>query len=73
MRKRLNVRQHGGLVVKIVKISAITWVIEGAWVTCAKPPFLYSLEVPIKMFANSLAVLNQRTLRRTDHVHCFQT
>ena len=25
------------------------------------------------MFTNSLVVLNQQTLRRTNHVHCFQT
>ena len=49
------------------------WVFEGAWVICAKPPFLHSLDVPIKMFANNLAVLNQQTLRRINHVHCFQT
>ena len=49
------------------------WVFEGVWVICAKPPFLHSLDVPIKMFANNLAVLNQQTLRRINHVHCFQT
>ena len=53
------------------------WVFEGAWVTCAKPPFLYSLHVPIKMFANGLVFLNQQTLRRAvrraAHAHCFQT
>ena len=49
------------------------WVFEGIWVICAKLPFLPSLDVPIKMFANSLAILNQQTLRRINHVHCFQT
>ena len=49
------------------------WVFEGAYVICAKSPFLHSLDVPIKMFANSLAVLNQQTLEMTDRVHCFQT
>ena len=42
--------------------------------TCAPDPYILpSLDVPIKMFANSLAVLNQQTLGRTDHAHCFQT
>ena len=41
-------------------------------VICEKPPFLYSLDVLIKMFANSIAVLNKPTLGRTDHVHCLQ-
>ena len=49
------------------------WVFEGVMVICAKPPSLHSPDVPIKMFANSLAVLNQQTLGRTDHVHCYQT
>ena len=49
------------------------WVFEGVWIICAKPSFLHSLDVPIKIFANSLAVLNQQTPRRIDHVHCFQT
>ena len=44
------------------------WIFEGVWVICAKSPFQHSLDVPIKMFANSLAVLNQQI-----HVHCFQT
>ena len=49
------------------------WVFEGVWVIRAKPTFLHSLDVPMKLFANSLAVLNQQTLGWTDHVHCFQT
>ena len=49
------------------------WVFEGVWVICAKSTFLHRLDVPIKMFDNSLAALNQQTLGRTDHVHCFQT
>ena len=49
------------------------WVFEGVYVICAKSLFLHSLDVPIKMFANSLAVINQKTLGTTDHVHCFQT
>ena len=32
-----------------------------------------SLDLPIKVFTNSLTVLNQQTLGKTDHVHCFQT
>ena len=56
---------------KIVKISTIIWVFEGVWVICAKATFLHSLDVQIKMFTNSLTVLNQQTLGRTDHVHCF--
>ena len=48
-------------------------VFEGIWVICAKHTFLHSLGVPIKMFPNSLATLNQQTLGRTFHVHCFQT
>ena len=36
-------------------------------------PFLHSLDVPVKVFANSLAVLNLQKLGRADHVHCFQT
>ena len=56
-----------------MKISAIMWVFEGVWVFCAKPTFLHSLDVPIKMFSNSLTVLNQQTLGRTDHVHRLQT
>ena len=39
-------------------MSAIMRVSEGVWVICAKPPFIHSLDVPIKMFANSLAGLN---------------
>ena len=35
-------------------------------------PFLHSLDVLVKMFTNSLAVLNLQILGRTDHVHCFQ-
>ena len=54
-----------------MKISTIMWVFEGVWVICAKATFLHSLDVQIKMFTNSLTVLNQQTLGRTDHVHCF--
>ena len=49
------------------------WVFESVCVICAKYPFLHSLDVPIKMFANSLVVLNQQTLVTAYHVHCFQT
>ena len=49
------------------------WVFEGVCVICAKYPFLHSLDVPIRIFANSLAVLDQQTLGMIDHVHCFQT
>ena len=42
-------------------------------VNCEKLPFLHSLDALIQIFANSLAVLNQETMGRTDHVHCFQT
>ena len=49
------------------------WVFEAVRVICAKSPFLHSLNVPIKMFTNSLAVLNQQTLGTTGHTHCFQT
>ena len=36
------------------------WVFEGAWVICAKPSFLHSLDVPLKMFQiNTFAVLKQ--------------
>ena len=42
-------------------------------VICEKLPFLHSLDALIKMFANSLTVLKQQTLGKTDHVHCFQT
>ena len=45
---------------------------QGVWVIWAKSPFLHSLDVPMKMFAYSLAVLKQQTLGRTDHVHCLQ-
>ena len=36
------------------------WVFEEVWLICAKPTFLHSLDVLIKMFPNSLAVLNQK-------------
>ena len=49
------------------------WVFEVVCVICAKSPFLRSLNVPIKMFTNSLTVLNQQTLGTTDHTHYFQT
>ena len=44
-------------------------------VICEKLSFLHGLDVLIKMFVNSLTVLNQhqQTLGRIDHVHCFQT
>ena len=48
------------------------WIFDDIWVMCVKPPFLHSLDVPIKMFTNSLAVLNQKTLRWTSRVLCFQ-
>ena len=48
-------------------------VFEGVWVIIAKSSFLHSLDVPIKMFANSIAVSNQQILEKTNHVHCFQT
>ena len=47
-------------------------VFEGVWVIYAKPPFLHGLDVLIKVFANSLADLNQQTLGRTEHVYCFE-
>ena len=43
---------------KIMEISVIMSVFEDAWVNCAKPQFLHSLDVLIKMFANSLTILN---------------
>ena len=43
----------------------------GRLVIFLKPPFLQSLDVLIKMFTNSLAVLNQQILGRANHVHCF--
>ena len=49
------------------------WLFEGVWVICAKPPLLHCLDVLIKMPANSLAVLNQQTLGRTNHAHFSQT
>ena len=30
------------------------WIFGGIWVICAKPPFLHSLDVPIRVFANNL-------------------
>ena len=36
------------------------------WVIFAKPRFLHSLDILIKMFANSLAALSKLTLGRTD-------
>ena len=47
------------------------WVFEGIWLIWAKLPFLHSLDALVKMFANSLTVLNQETMGRTNHVHCF--
>ena len=55
-----------------MEISAIMWKIEGIWVIRVKPPFLQNL-VPIKMFANSHAVLNKKILERAGHVNYFQT
>ena len=46
------------------------WVFEGIWVIPVKE-FLHSLDVPIKIFANSLTFLNQQTLGRTNHVNSF--
>ena len=57
---------------KSVKISPIIWVFEGVWVICARSAFLHSVDVPIKMFTNSLAILNQQTPGTTNQVHCFQ-
>ena len=62
VQKRLNTRQHDGLVVKnCEKISAIMWVFEDVWVICAKSPFLHSLDVLIKMFAK-INKLNSATI-----------
>ena len=47
------------------------WVFEGVWVICAKSPFPHSLDVPIKTFANSLDVLNQRTHIQTQLTESF--
>ena len=58
---------------KIRKIFTIMWVFEVVCVICAKSPFIYSLDVPIKMYTNSLVILNQQTVGMTNHVHCFQT
>ena len=71
-RKHLNVWQHCGLIVKIVNISAIVWVYESIWVICSNTPFQH-FDLVIKMFFNSLTVLNQQALKRTVHVHWFQT
>ena len=49
------------------------WVFECVCVICVKSPFLHSLDVPMKMFANSLTILNQQTWGMIDCVHCFQT
>ena len=71
----INVQQHGRLVVENCENYVFMWINtsnEGIWKICAKPPFLHSLDVPIKMFTNSLAVLQQKTLGRTDRIHCFQ-
>ena len=64
-------RQNGGLVVKNYE-SFHLWVFQDVWVFCAKPQVLHSLDVLTKIFTNSLAVLNQQALGRTDYVHCFQ-
>ena len=42
-------------------------------VICEKLPFLRDLDVLIKMFGNSLAVLNVQTLGRNYYFQCFQT
>ena len=68
--KHLKVRQNCRLIVRNYEHFCIMLVFEDI---CAKPPFPHSLDVPIRMFANSLAILNQQTLGRTNHVHCFQT
>ena len=44
-----------------MKISAIMWVFDIVWVMYAKSLFLHGPDVLIKMFANSLTVLNQQT------------
>ena len=49
------------------------WVFKGVMVICAKPPLLHSPDVLIKMFANSIAALNQQTMERTDNDNCYQT
>ena len=50
------------------------WVFQSMRVIFVKPPFLHSQSwSPNQNFANSFAVLNQQTLVRTNHVHCFQT
>ena len=72
VQKLLNVQQHGRLVVKNCENSQFMWTFVGVWVICGKPPFLHSLNVSTKMFANSLTALNQQTLGRANHVHCFQ-
>ena len=58
---------------KFEKISAIIWVFEGVWIIYSKPTFLQSLVVLIKMFPNSLAVLNQQRPGMTYRAYCFQT
>ena len=39
-------------------------VFEGVWVICENPSLLYSLNMPIKMFANSVTALTPKTLDR---------
>ena len=56
-----------------MQIFPIMRVFEGVYVNIAKSSFLHSLDVPIKMFANRIAVLNHRIPGKTDHVHHFQT
>ena len=46
-----------GLVVKNCENFCHVWVFKGIWIICAKPPFLRTLDVPIKMFAHILAKL----------------
>ena len=70
---KLLVAELAGLVVKSCENFCHVWVFEGIWVIRAKPPFLHTLDVPIKMFAHILAKLKQQTLGRTNHIHCFQT
>ena len=55
-----------------LKISAIMWMFVSIWVICAKPPFLHSLNVLIKIFTNSLAVLNQHTLGKNNIFIAFK-
>ena len=53
-------------------ISAIVWVYESIWAIFSNTPFQH-FDLVIKMFFNILTVLNQQVLKRTVHVHCFET